>query len=323
MSDDRFMHSLRGEPRREFTRGLWQRLGRHGTTDDTERARPRLVPALALAAAAMAIVGLFAFPSMRASAQAFLDLFRVRSFVAVSVDATRFERLKQIDLDLKKLIGDRMEVIQDPGEARPYDSAISAGAAAGIRARTPTWLPSGLAPDTVMVTGEGRMRITADAARLRELMNTLDVRNVDIPTGLDGARVEVHAYPAVEQSFRSTSPERKRRVDLLQARSPEVALPAGLELARVAEIGLRVLGMSETEARRLADRTDWRSTLLVPVPIDAGFFQEVEVAGARGLVIAARKGSRHLVVWSKDDQVFALGGNVGREDLLRMANSVQ
>jgi hypothetical protein len=324
VTEDRFMNSLRGEPRREFARRLWERLAPATPDEDRVAASRRFAPAFAIAAVAIAIASLFVFPSMRASAQAFLDLFRVRNFVAVSVDPARFERLNRSDLDLKKLIGDRLQVLEEPGPPVPYPSVTAAGTAAGIQAHTPSWMPAGFALDSVRVCGAGRARITADAARLRELMTLLDVRDIAIPNGVDGAVVEVHAWPAVQQTFRRNPPENDGpRATLIQARSPEVSMPAGLELARLAEIGLRMLGTPEADARRLAERTDWRSTLLVPVPADAGSFQEVDVDGARGLLVASRERSHRLILWSRGDQVFALGGTLSREDLLQMAGSVR
>src|SRR6185503_11286761 len=208
----------------------------------------------------------------------------------------------QATLDLKRLIGERTQVLQEQGPERTFPSAAAAAAQAGLIARMPSWLPTGMAADTVWLKGEGRVRVTADGARLRELMDLLDVRDLTVPRELDGAVVEVHAYPAVRQTFRSTSG--KTRSMLLQSKSPEVSLPAGVELARVAEIGLRMLGMSPSEARSLAQGTDWRTTLLVPVPTNAASFQEVGVDGQRGLLVVPKREDgkpRHtMLLWSRN-----------------------
>src|SRR5438477_6015035 len=94
MNDDEFMHGLRKDPPAELEAGL------RATLRATEEAaavsvRParRLRPFLAAAAGIAAVVAFSVSPALRAQAQAFLDLFRVRNFVAVSVDPTRFERL--------------------------------------------------------------------------------------------------------------------------------------------------------------------------------------------------------------------------------------
>jgi hypothetical protein len=104
-----------------------------------------------------------------------------------------------------------------------------------------------------------------------------------------------------------------------------------VDLARLGEIALRVLGMNETDARRMAERTDWRTTLIVPVPVSAGSFRSVEVNGARGLLVTyqepatADRPARHgaMLLWSQNDDVFALSGNLESEDLVQMATSIR
>src|SRR5262249_4754276 len=153
----------------------------------------------------------------------------------VPVDPARFKRLDSSKLDLKHLIGERTEVVQEPGPVRPFASLAAAGDAAGLRPRAPSRLPSGVTADSVWVSGEGPARIQVDGARLRELMQTLDVHGIDLPPGLDGRTVEVHVYPAVQQVFRSVSGSGSaRRAMLLQARSPEVSMPEGVDLTRLA-----------------------------------------------------------------------------------------
>lgn len=327
MNDDRFMQSLRRDPDPAHARSLWARLRAMGpATADEESPRLAWQPALAGLTAAALVVALFLFPSARAMAQAFLDLFRVHNFVAVSVDPDRFKALDS-KLDLKSLVGDRVQKLQDPGPPRAFTSTGAAGAASGLFVKSPGWLPTGMtAADTVMVTGEGRMRVTADTQRLRQVLDALDLRDVQIPAGLDGRTVEVHGYPAVHQRFTSD----RRRAMLIQSKSPEVSLPAGVDLARLGEIALRVLGMNASDARRMADQTDWRSTLLVPVPVTTGSFQQVDVNGARGLMVRfqepaqdgkpARQGT--MVLWTQGDEVFALTGNLGSQDLMQMAGSI-
>ena len=54
--------------------------------------------------------------------------------------------------------------------------------------------------------------------------------------------------PAVAVIYRAEG----LRVGFIQAHSPEVSLPAGTDLARLGELGLRILGMPPAEAHRFA-----------------------------------------------------------------------
>ena len=71
----------------------------------------------------------------------------------------------------------------------------------------------------------------------------------------------------------------------MQGPIPEVLMPAGVDLAKLGEIGLRKLGMPALEAREFAKKVDWNTTLVVPVPPTATRFREVLVGSSRGVEI--------------------------------------
>jgi len=179
------------------------------------------------------------------------------------------------------------------------------------------------------VEGAGEARFSVSEAKLRTLLDRLDLRDVTVPSGLDGKVVDVRKPPIVFQQFRSGGGG--ARANLMQANSPEIAVPPGMDIVRLAEVGLRVLGLDQSEAHRLATTTDWRTTLLVPVPINASTFRQVTVHGAQGLLITTAgmnpEGDRQregtIVLWSEGDRVYAVQGNLSDKDLLQMAESVQ
>jgi hypothetical protein len=319
--DDRFMNSLHEPPRPGFARDLRTRLRRH-----EEDSRPAWVPALAGAAAAVLMVVAFTLPSVRASAQAFLDLFRVRNFAAVPVSAERIQALRQQGVDLETLLGDRFETVKGGQPPRDYPSVDAASTAAGIDALEPGELPRKLAFEKVQVREEAVARLTIDTSRLRSVLQSLDLRDVTVPP-IDGQVVEVRVPPVVRQEF--SAPDGRARVELMQARSPEVTLPP-VDRARLAEVGFRVLGLPADEARRFAQSIDWSSTLVVPVPAGGGTFREVEIRGGRGLLVTIERqpgqggdARRTVLLWSEGDRVFGLCGSLDSVDLMRMANSLR
>jgi hypothetical protein len=125
----------------------------------------------------------------------------------------------------------------------------------------------------------------------------------------------------------------KVKARLLTARSPEVDLPPGVDLARLGEIGLRIVGMSPSEARRFAQSIDWHGTVLVPVPMQGGNFRQVEVRGNKALLVTIggggdpnRRPDREdgsTLLWAEGDQVFILSGNLSSEDMLEMGRSIR
>jgi len=330
MTDDRFLEKLRRDPDPKFARELRDALRAD------ERPAParafRLAPALSAAAAAAVVASLFLFPSVRVSAEALLDLFRVRNFAPVRVDSERMELLHSKDLGLETMLSKNVEKLEEPGPPVQVASPQAAATQAGMSVAVPSLLPRGLALDSVCVGGEAAARLTVDAARLRSVLETLDIRDLDVPGSLDGARVEVRTHPVVVQRYA----HEKWVASLVQARSPEVALPAGVDLAQLGEMGLRILGVDPAQARRLARSLDWHTTLLVPVPSNATEFRSVQVRGHNGLLITtagSEKGATGergrtdrpgvIVMWSDGDRVYGLMGNLPSMEMMEIAESVQ
>ena len=333
--DDRFLHEARRAPRPEFAARLRGRLteldaAAHGRSFARSRALRRGL--LTLAPVAAAVLALVLFPDVRAGAQAFLEMFRVRNFVAVSFDPERLRALEGKGVDPIALIGEHTQT-RAPEPPQSFVAPAGAFAAAGYSGHEPTFLPNGLAADSVVVLGgqEGELRI--EARKLNELMASLGVHDVALPPELDGARIAMRSSRAVAIRYRGG----KHEVLFVQAPPPEVTLPAGLERARLAEIGLRVLGLSADEARRFADRIDWNSTALVPVPLGECTFREVEVGRQKALLIESagpdagqeagkvhpgRAGGGRVLLWSDEERIYAMRGNLRDFDLLQMASSV-
>jgi hypothetical protein len=331
--DDKFLYGLREDPRPEFGHDLHRRLlDAPSAPADATRARRRIVgaPLLWAAGAAAAVIALVVSPSLRASAQGFLDLFRVHTFAAVSVDAARIEQLKSFDVDPRTLLG-TPRLVLDPGPPRAFTDPAGAQAAAGFALHMPTDVPWAMRPDTLRVHGAAQEDVHVDTSRLRSLLAALAIDDVTVPTGLDGADVSVHVSPIVGATYHHEGAE----VVFVQGPSPEMTLPKGVDLSRLGAIGLRIAGLSHEDAQRFAQSVDWHSTLLVPIPATASSYREVEVRGQKGLLVTMGdtptgpvRGRWHhagsQLMWAEGGRVYALiSSSVNDVDLLRMANSVQ
>jgi len=323
-TDDQFLYELRRDPPAELAERVRSRLNMdaQGPPAIGRRWLPARIAGWTAAAVAAAL--LFTFPAVRASAQAFLDLFRVVNFVAVPVRPERIAQLTQ--LDLPHLLGDQIIVLRQSGPPLAVSGIDAAAAAAGITVQTPAELPANTHVGNIQVIGEHAMRITADAAKLRRVLDALQIDDVEIPADLDGQTADVRVPPIVlinyEQGVQSAT--------LSQARTPVVTLPRGVDLPTLGEIGLRVLGVDAHEAHRVAAAIDWHSTLLVPIPPDATSFRPVDVSGAQGIAIESppitidgRRQRVSQIAWSTGGRVFAMRGTLSLRELLMMANSVR
>lgn len=324
--DDKFMEKIRRDPDSKFADDLRGRLHAQPMPHSLPRVAP--VPVFAAAVVVAAIVSLFAFPSVRVSAQNMLDMFRVRKFAAVQFDPSRFDKLKSSVKEDAALEVFEHEKLQDPGPPQVFTSLLPAAAAAGLPASRPSYLPFGLVADTVAVEGEAAMRLTVHEAKLTALLQSLNLNDVQVPAGIDGKSIEVHKPRVLIQRFVNGN----RHAAFVQAQSPEVQVPAGLDVERLGEVGLRILGLDAGEAHRVAMATDWRSTLVVPVPLTASTFRQVTVNGQPGLLVTTtsapedgHQGRQNgsICLWTQGDRVFGMIGNLPPNDVLQMAESVR
>jgi hypothetical protein len=334
--DETFMHSMRGEPRVEFARQLEAKLERQ-TRDESRRApQGRLARFAALAASLAIVTFAFTFPEVRAAARSFLDLFRVVNFAAVPVNLHQLQALRDRPFDLPHMLGDQVQVLKDPGKPVTYPTPEAAGAANGLRVRLPAWLPVGWEVGQVVATGESSARVVANTEILQQILQALQINDVEIPDGLNGQAATLTVPPTVMVTYRDggvvVSPEDAsqravRTLTLLQSRNPSVTFPAGVDLAKLGEIALRILGLDRAEAYRFAQSIDWRTTLIVPVPLDAARFRQVDVQGRPGLLIERRSDGRQrggtMLLWSSGEQVFALMGPLASPTVLEVAGSMQ
>jgi hypothetical protein len=327
--DDQFLRDLKAPPNPEFAARLRATL----------RALPpnavaRVAPAARFrkwfaAAASIAVVGFaFTLPPVQAAAEAFLDLFRVRNFTGVEFDpqalAQRLDSLGQSGFDPAALFGTVEPLTAEP-QPTSYATAADASAAAGIRVRVPAWIPQGYSSTGIVGSSEMAARITLNTAGLQAVLDTLGLADVELPSGLDGQTATVHVPPIVTQSYVSSGGERS--VHVMQARSPDVSFPAGIDLSKLAYAGLRVLGMSRDEAYHMSITIDWRSTLIVPVPAQAVSYRPINVSGNEGLLIEGLAANQTypggVLMWSAGDETFAVAGALNGEELLEIAQNLQ
>jgi hypothetical protein len=190
----------------------------------------------------------------------------------------------------------------------------------------PTWRPAGFALQRTEVLPSQAWRFTASARRLQSVLDSLGIHDVSVPSSLDGQVVTASAAPIVRVSYA----DGRQHFSVVESRQPVVSIPQGIDLANLADIALRVLGVASDEAYRLAQGVDWRTTLIVPIPADAAAFRQVSVQGHPGLlVVSVRQSARGRLpgearlIWSSGNRVFALIGDVPPTELFDMAQSFQ
>jgi len=323
---DEFMLTGLRKPRPELVRRVRARLAELELAERRAARTPPLRWAAAVAAVTV-LASAFALPSVRAAAQAFLDLFRVVNFAPVAVGTDRLKLLSDSQgIDLPRILGDQTQIVQASGPPEVVPSLEAAGSLAGMRIAVPAWQPVGFGLQRIEVVGSEALRITGSTATLQSVLDSLGIDDVSAPAWLDGKVVTANIAPIVRVAYG----DGYRHAMLIESRQPQVTLPPGADLAQLADVALRVLGVDRTEAYRIAGSIDWRTTLIVPVPSDVSYFRQVDVQGNGGLLIGTvRARGRQAyqvgtqILWTSGDRVFALIGNVPPAELFAMAQSVQ
>lgn len=335
--NDQFLKNYREPPRPEFARQLQDKCADYSADGGTIKMQTqktwrqnvmRWSPALIAAALLVAAVLVFTLPPTRALAQDFLNLFRVKKFAAIAIDPARMKQLDNLQLDTEQLLADNVQVLQEPGKPIKVASAQEAGERAGFTVAVPSVLPKNASVEA-FVQGEGAGVITADTQKLQELLDLVGITDVQVPAQLDGAKITVRKPAAVMLEYKV----KNGSFSLMQSPSPEVELPPGVELKQLGEIGLRVLGLSADEARDFANKVDWSSTFLIPIPANAAEVRQVTVNGADGLMLTSNGTARNMknptvrgnavILWANNGMVYAMEGKTNAVDLLEIANSVQ
>jgi hypothetical protein len=319
MSNEGWLHALRGEPSTAFRDELRARLRAHEEELSAPRHEPRRV--LLAAAAMVAVALLVSVPGVRASVSQFLSLFRVVHVVAVPVDPGRLARLKAENLEIGTLIGEHVEVLRDPGPPVRVPSPADAAAAAQMTLALPQYLPRGTQVMEAAVVGERALRIRASGQRLEQVMAALGIDDLSVPPGLDGQIVDVRVPPVVMVRY----DHGRSRTRLFQARSPELRLPEGIDVRSLGEIGLRIVGLAPAQAREFAQAIDWHSTLVVPMPPNATSFRQVRIGGRPGVLIQHEPRDQSptcTIIWSTPERVFVLVSILHVDQAVAVADSV-
>jgi hypothetical protein len=288
-------------------------------------------PAAVVLAAAAALVLVISYAPARQVLADFLAIFRVREFSAITIDRAQLDKLGTLKESLRTsgLVTPTTE--REPAQPRAVASASEAGSLAGFDVQSPSHLPAGAQSKSIEVVAPGpAVRVEFDPAKIESQLAAAGITGVRLPPMRAGmVRAEVSSI--VTQEFTlpwSGAPERAPSLRIVQATSPAVTRPPGADPKALGETYLKILGVPEEDASRLAARIDWTGTLLIPMPVGLGTFREIEVGGEPGLYMeqtgpedAQRRAS--VVLWQHGGVIRAvIGDRVAPSEMLQIAESM-
>jgi hypothetical protein len=301
----------------------------------------KFLPALIGAVIVASIVGL---PSGRPLLGRFFRSLRMQKVEAVNVNLSAFTdpnanpALHQM---IAQMISDDVVVAAN----EPDQPAPDAAAAKQLSGFDVSVISERKDPPKFVVTGRHAFEMTLNRDRLQTVFSQAGHPEISVPPALNGAPLKVEIPRAVEiqyghcptpasasqtlaNNISGPPPSSTEYSDCLRLRegpNPIVNVPEGVDIQKLAEIGLETAGMNPGQAREFLHNVDWQSTLVMAVPRFLRSYEAVKVAGAKGtlLSMAGRRGPGYALIWAKNGTGYMLTGFGDASHAVDVADSVK
>jgi hypothetical protein len=287
------------------------------------------------------------FQPVQALAASFLGLFRVQQVVILPINSNTIQNLQNnqdVSKAISQLFSDSVDVTRPATQPQQVADAATASKLAGIEVRQ--WKDSTL-PAIITVSSGQAFTFTVNRDRAQQILTTLGNNTLQLPKSIDGAKISVDIPSGVSIAYGDCSTRRNKQAAdaaaptdqptttpptdclvLLQIPSPTINTPSTIDPAQLAAIGLQALGMSADQAKSFSQKVDWSTTLVIPIPTGEVTYQDVQVDGASGYVLAPVSGSgsanaRYSVVWVKSGVIYSVAGTGDPAQGLAVANDLQ
>ncbi len=301
----------------------------------------KLLPVLI---AVIIVGGIISLPAGRNVIGRFLQSLRMQKVQAVNVNFSAFTdpnanpALHQM---IAQMVSDDVNVTAD----EPDQTAANAADATRLSGFDVTVITARKDPATFVVTGRHAFNMTLDRDRLQSVFNQSGHPEISVPASINGAPVKVEIPKAVEIQYghcpnprtagqelasnvtgpTPTSTEYSDCLRLREGPDPMINAPQGMDVQKLAEIGLETAGMNPSQARDFLQTVNWQSTLVISVPRFLRSYEAVTVSGVKGTLLnmAARRGPGYALVWAKGGRAYLLTGFGDSSQAVEFADSVK
>ena len=288
--------------------------------------------------AIVAIIAIaFAFPGVRAAANNILRSFRVQQFTVVQFNPEDIQNTLGSSSNFEHMLSEDVQ-IEEKGEPIEVSNAAEASAIAGIPIRLPTGIEKS---QKITVFPGASVTFDIDLSRVGVLLTEIGQGDIELSPDLDGTQVSMELPTAVVAAYgdcqinpntgetMGTDPDNPSSdlsdcTTLHQMVSPTISAPPELDVAQIGKSFLQLIGMSPEEAALFSETVDWTTTLLIPIPRHSTTYQEVSVDGVDATLILQKDYvPKYMLLWVKDDIVYALSGPGNSSTALGIANSIE
>lgn len=300
---------------------MWQKI-----------SRPQRRPAWVALTVIVVLAVAFSFLDVRAAADSFLGLFRVQQIevvrVGISLDEMP-ERMSTYFQLLDQKLGEDVDV-QTEGDFREVADAAEASAATGYTVRLPEGLQK---PRRIVYQPAGRVTIRIERQLWQELIDGMSY-DYTLPESVDGKTIIVSVPDTVTTYYGDCALERadleeiseyeQTCIILTQMPIPSIDAPPEIDISKIGQIYLQAFGMSAEDAAAAAEKIDWASTLVIPVP-EGGSYAEISVDGVEGIAFKDQRsgGTNYTLMWLRGGMFYAVTGRGVFAEGIEIANSLE
>lgn len=300
---------------------MWQKI-----------TRPQLRPAWLALTAIVVLAVAFSFPGVRAAADSFLGFFRVQQIEAVRVGISLDdmpERMSTYFQLLDQKLGDDVDV-QTEGEFREVADAAEASAAAGYTVRLAEGMQK---PRRIVYQPAGRVTIRIKRQLWQELIDGMGY-DYTLPESVEGKTITVTVPDTItttygdcaleEADLEEISEYEQTCIILTQMPIPSIDAPPEVDISKIGQIYLQAFGMSAEDAAAAAEKIDWASTLVIPVP-EGGSYAEISVDGVEGIAFKDQRSlqTNYTLMWLRGGMFYAVTGRGVFAEGIEIANSLK
>jgi hypothetical protein len=214
--------------------------------------------------------------------------------------------------------------VREPGQGQPVADVAQASQLAGFPVRVPSALPNNATQKRFTVDVGPAVHYEMDRAAMQAVLDATGIKNVKLPDA-DKVIIDVDVPMIATQSYAIGAGS----LELVQASSPSINMPPGVDPVALGEAAFQFLGMPAADAHRLAQAIDWTSTVVIPLPTDVAQYREVTVDGVTGLLLEEKRSARtsgrnSVLLWQRDGMIYAVNAtNVDVKVLLMAADSLR
>ncbi|MDA8234641.1 MAG: zf-HC2 domain-containing protein [Clostridia bacterium] len=285
----------------------------------------KLVAAAAVAGLALSL----SFEPVRAAAQDFLTLFRVEKVETVAIDLNQLNQMSRVFYEKSGQPGrvdiENFGTVSNNGKGfNKWVKLEEARKMADFELKTPQWLPFKPYPSDVHVSGAEEIYFKLKVKNINNLLAKMEAKTL-LPEGLDGKTFTLVKPNLYSFNYQTNDPKDSRSVNIFQSRSPEIKVPADIDVLKLRQAILNLPMLPNELREQLASIEDWQNTLIIPDT--KGETSKVTVNGVEGVMInhggTGAVGINHTLIIQRDGVVTVMGGNLPKNDLLKIAESMR